>query len=153
MENLVLNKQVAVTFDHGGFELGQHIISFLQAQGFAVANVGTPNVKSCNFGDYAQNLANWLLANPKSWGIGICGSGQGISMALNRFGHVRSALCHDGTTAKLARLHNNANVLALGGRLTTPYMAEIIVHIFATTAFEGGRHVPRLEQLEGLGHR
>lgn len=151
IENLVLNKQVAVAFDHGGFELGQHVIGFLQAQGLSVVNLGTPNTESCNFGDYAQNLANWLVANPNAWGVGICGSGQGISMALNRFGHVRAALIHDGTTARLSRLHNNANVATLGGRLTTPYMAEITLKIFATTPFEGGRHVARLEQLEGLG--
>ena len=115
--------------------------------GFAVNDLGTQGTNSVDYPDFADALAATLKEGKASQGVLICGTGIGISMAANRHRHVRAALCHDATAARLSRAHNNANVLALGARLIGPEAARDCVRMFFTTSFEGNRHQRRVDKM------
>jgi len=138
---------VAVASDHAGFELKGMVKSELEAMGHTVLDLGTDGPESVDYPDFANALAEALGAGRAARGVLICGTGIGISMAANRHRHVRAALCHDGTSARLARAHNDANVLALGARLIGSEAARDCVRMFFSTAFEGGRHARRVGKL------
>lgn len=134
--------------DHGGFELRQQIQEFLKSQAVEFVDLGCPSSESCDYPDFGHELARQVLVNPDSRGIGICGTGIGISIALNRHAGIRAARCRDAEDARLAREHNNANVLVLGGRQTAPELAIEMVKLFLGTDFEGGRHERRVAKIE-----
>lgn len=142
----MLRKPVAIASDHGGFELKTFLAEELKRLGYEVEDLGCKSMDSVDYPDYADAIADVLAAGRADVGILICGSGIGVSMAANRHRHLRAALCHDHLTAKLARAHNDANVLVLGGRLIGPAVAADCLETFLTTAFEGGRHIRRLNK-------
>lgn len=138
---------IALAADHAGVELKSAIKAALEGDGFAVLDLGTNGPDSVDYPRYADMLAAALADGRATRGILICGSGIGIGIAANRHRHVRAALCHDATTARLARLHNDANVLVLGARTTGVETARDCAMVFLRTAFEGGRHARRVEML------
>jgi ribose 5-phosphate isomerase B len=138
---------VAVAADHAGFPLKETLKGDLAARGFTVLDLGTDGPASVDYPDFANRMADALRRGAAARGVVICGTGIGISIAANRHRHVRAALCHDATGARLARQHNDANVLALGARLIGEEVARECLKIFLETAFEGGRHAPRVAKL------
>jgi ribose 5-phosphate isomerase B len=142
---------ICLAADHGGFQLKAHLIQYLEAQGYTIKDLGThePEV-SVDYPDYARKMARAVLSEAGRLGILICGTGIGMSIAANRYQGVRAALCHDEYTAKMARQHNNANVLVLGGRVLSPDCAEKIVSVWLKEDYEGGRHDRRLAGIENL---
>ena len=138
---------IAVAADHAGFPLKETLKGDLVARGINVLDLGTESTASVDYPDYADRLAAALKRGDAQRGIVVCGTGIGISIAANRHSHVRAALCHDTTGARLARQHNDANVLALGARVTGEEVARDCVRVFLDTAFEGGRHARRVDKL------
>jgi ribose 5-phosphate isomerase B len=135
---------VAVAADHGGYELKTALLPELKALGLEVLDLGTQSTSSVDYPNFALALAQALADGRAQRGVLICGTGIGMSMAANRHRHLRCALAHDVTTARLARQHNDANVLALGARVVGAEVAKDCVKTFFTTSFEGGRHARRV---------
>jgi ribose 5-phosphate isomerase B len=140
--------KLVIASDHAGFALKEQIREFLQEQKFSVKDYGTYSDEAANWAEYGAKAASAVSADPENTvGILVCGSGIGMSIVANKFRNVRAALCHDEQDALTARSHNNANVLALGARVTDAEKALRIVAVFLHTAFEGGRHQLRLDFL------
>jgi ribose 5-phosphate isomerase B len=140
--------KLVIASDHAGFALKEQIREFLQEQGYALKDYGSYSDEATNWAMYGARAAAAVSADPDTtMGILVCGSGIGMSIVANKFRHVRAALCRDENDAKTARGHNNANVLALGARVTDPATALRIVDVFLETEFEGGRHQERLDFL------
>ena len=142
-----MNKLIAIGNDHAGLALKQALIPEIEALGFTVINLGTDTDASVDYPDYGNKIAQHIADGKAEFGIAICGSGIGISIACNRHKAVRAALCHTGLHAELSRKHNNANVLALGGRMIGVEEAKECVRRFLGTSFEGGRHENRVTKL------
>ena len=138
---------VAVAADHAGFPLKETLKGDLAARGFNVLDLGTDGPASVDYPDFANRLADALKRGAAQRGVAVCGTGIGISIAANRHKHVRAALCGDATAARLARQHNDANVLALGARLIGEEVARECLKVFLETPFEGGRHAARVAKL------
>ncbi len=137
--------------DHGGYELKEALKQHLAEQGHEVFDQGTYDaVTSVDYPDYALPVARAAAAGAYDFGILVCGTGIGISIAANKVRGARAALCTDAYMAKMARAHNNANILALGGRVVGVGLACDIVDAFLGGAFEGGRHVQRVEKIGEL---
>ncbi len=147
MSELRNRETIAIAADHGGFELKATLISFLRERGIEVEDLGTDGPGSVDYPDFAEVVVEALLAGRAQRGILLCGSGIGMSIAANRHKGIRAALCHDGLTARLARQHNDANILVLGGRLLGAEAAKDCLVNFLTTLFEGGRHARRVGKL------
>lgn len=143
----MLDETIAIASDHAGFELKTALKSWLAGQGRQLLDLGTNGSESVDYPDFGRAMAQAILEGRARAGILICGTGIGISIAANRHGGVRAALCHDVTTAKLSRQHNDANVLALGARIVGIEVARDCVQAFLDTPFEGGRHGRRVEKL------
>lgn len=133
--------------DHAAIELKSAMFDMLKDQGHDVVDLGPYDASSVDYPDYANKLAEALSVDPDARGIAMCGTGIGISIALNRHKHIRAALCHDVTGARLTRAHNDANVLVLGARLIGIETAKDVVAAFLEVAFEGGRHQRRVDKL------
>jgi len=144
---LMIQETVAVAADHAGFPLKEILKGELAARGFKVLDLGTDGPASVDYPDYADRLADGLKRGEAKRGVVVCGTGIGISIAANRHPHVRAALCHDATSARLARQHNDANVLALGARVIGEEVARECLRVFLDTPFEGGRHEKRVAKL------
>jgi ribose 5-phosphate isomerase B len=138
---------IAVASDHAGVGLRLEIRAHLERAGHVVLDLGTDGAESVDYPDFADAMAAAIRDGRAERGVLICGSGIGISMAANRHRSIRAALCHDATTSRLARLHNDANVLALGARVIGADVAKDCVDAFFATAFEGGRHMRRVAKL------
>jgi ribose 5-phosphate isomerase B len=137
---------IAVAADHGGYELKRALMPELEALGFVVLDLGTNGTDSVDYPHFADLLAAAIESGKAQRGLLICGTGIGMSMAANRHRAIRCGLAHDVTTARLARQHNDANVLALGGRVLGAEIAKDCLKTFFTTEFEGGRHARRVAQ-------
>ena len=142
-----MTETVVIAADHGGFDLKSALVPELRALGHEVVDLGTMTRDAVDYPDFAEKVADAIRARRASRGVLICGTGIGMSIAANRHREVRAALVHDGLTARLARQHNDANVLVLGGRLLGPALAKDCLAIFFSTAFEGGRHVARVAKM------
>jgi ribose 5-phosphate isomerase B len=142
-----MSQTVAIAADHGGFELKSLLLPELRALGLEVLDLGTTSADAVDYPDFAQALAAAIRDGRASRGVLICGTGIGMSIAVNRHREVRAALVHDVTSARLARQHNDANVLVLGGRLLGSEPAKDCLRTFFATAFEGGRHHRRVAKL------
>ena len=141
-------KTVAIASDHAGVALKGELSEVLRALGHDILDLGTVGPESVDYPDFGQALAETIASGRAGWGIAICGTGIGISIAANRHAGVRAAVCHDVTSARLAREHNDANVLALGARLIGAEVAKECLRAFMTTEFDGGaRHTRRVEKL------
>ena len=140
---------IALGCDHGGFELMQEVIAHLEKRGIEYKNFGTFTKDSCDYPEYAKKVANAVVGGECEKGIVICTTGIGISMAANKTKGIRCALCSEPLSAKMTRLHNNANVLAMGAGLIGPNMANEIVDTFLNTEFSGDeRHQRRIDLIE-----
>ncbi len=142
--------RIAFSSDHAGYLLKDELLALARAKGFEVLDLGVNDGNSVDYPDMADMLAAALADGRAGIGVIVCGSGIGISIAANRHRHIRAALCHDVTTARLAREHNDANVLALGARTTGIAVARDCLEVFLSTPFEGGRHARRVAKLSGL---
>lgn len=141
-------EKIFIASDHAGFDAKQIAKKTLNQMNFEVMDLGTNDLqKSVDYPDFAYALSKEIAKDEKNYGILICGTGIGISIAANRNPKIRCALCHDVLTAKLAREHNDANVLAFGGRILGSAEIESIIKIFFNTEFLGGRHARRIAKL------
>lgn len=143
-----MNGIIPIASDHGGFEMKQYLIEKLQNAGFEVRDFGTHNANSVDYPDMIHPLATAISKREFPLGIILCGSGNGAQMTANHHTHVRAALCWNVELAKLARQHNDANILALPGRFIPNELAWEMVQAFLSTEFEGGRHSARVEKIE-----
>lgn len=142
-----MNKTIAIACDHAGYETKEKLIIWLKDNNYSVKDFGTFSNESTDYPDYAHPMANSVEMGESDLGISLCGSGNGINMAANKHVGIRSALCWKNELAELARLHNDANVCALPARFVSYDEAVEIVDIFLKTAFEGGRHIPRINKI------
>jgi ribose 5-phosphate isomerase B len=138
---------IIIGADHAGFPLKEGLKAFLAEKGLEVVDAGTHNGDAADYPDFAGLVAGTVASGAVARGILVCGSGVGMSIAANRFPGVRGALCLDAETARLSRLHNDANVLILAGRKTDLGTAKAIVAVWLETDFEGGRHKARLDKI------
>lgn len=136
--------------DHAGLPLKRHLVEVLRALGDDVVDIGTTDEASVDYPRFGAEVGRHVANEPDARGLLVCGSGIGISIAANKQPGVRCALVHDTFTAEMARLHNDANVIAMGSRVVGIGVAEHALATFRSTAFEGGRHQRRVEQLNGL---
>tara|TARA_Y100000590_G_C15190901_1_gene814939 strand:+ start:142 stop:573 length:432 start_codon:yes stop_codon:yes gene_type:complete len=141
------NKRVFLASDHAGFLLKKIIFKFLMKKGIKTYDLGTKNKNSSDYPDFAHLLAKKMNRNKNFIGILICGSGEGMVMAANRHKNIRAALCYNTKSTKLSRMHNNANVMAIGSRLTKKNIALRCTDVFLNTDFEGGRHLRRIKKI------
>ena len=140
-------KKVVLASDHAGFKLKEEIKKFLIKKKEKVLDLGTKNTNAVDYPDYAHLLSKKMRKTENSFGILICGSGIGMSMSANKHKNIRAALCYDAKSTKLSRLHNNANVMTIGARLTKKNVALRCVNIFLKTNFERGRHLRRIKKI------
>lgn len=139
--------KVAIGSDHAGYILKNAIIEELKKSGLEIEDFGTNTPESVDYPDFAHPVANAVENKEADWGIVICGSANGVSMAANKHAGIRAAICWNEEIAKLARQHNDANVLALPARFVSEKVALEILSAFRNTAFEGGRHSRRVEKI------
>jgi ribose 5-phosphate isomerase B len=142
--------RIAVASDHAGFRMKALVAEHLRAGGHEVADLGTDSEAPVDYPAFCAAAARAVVRGDADVAVVIGGSGQGEQIAANKVHGARAALCHDLTTAQLARSHNDANVLSLGGRLLGDTLALAIVDTFLSTPFEGGRHQPRIDQLAAI---
>ena len=143
----IKSKKVVLASDHAGFKLKEEIKRFLIKKRKKVLDLGTNNTTSVDYPDYAHLLSKKIIKDKNQFGILICGSGAGMSMTANKHKSIRAALCYDTKSAKLSRLHNNANVMTIGARLIKKNVALKCVSTFLETNFDGGRHLRRVKKI------
>lgn len=148
MRKEVLKLKIAIGNDHAGVEFKNKLIQKLRSKGYEIMNVGTDTLDSVDYPDIAKKVSGKVLDGEVNFGILICGTGIGISIAANKIKGIRAALCHNEYTAKLARLHNDANIIALGARVLGEDLGLACVETFVNTEFEGGRHAKRVGKIE-----
>jgi len=141
-------KDIAIASDHAGFALKKHLVAYLLKNGHTVIDLGPRNRKSVHYPRFGKKLAEAVDRGEVPLGILICGTGIGMSITANRYRGVRAALCHDAYTARMAKAHNNANVLVMGDRVLGLGVAEDVVDTWLNTKFEGGRHQQRLDMID-----
>ena len=144
---------IAVGADHAGWRLKEHLKAWLTQNGHQVLDFGTHSPESVDYPDYASQVAESVAASKAERGVLICGTGIGMAMAANKVAGVRAALCGDAFTARMSREHNDANVLAMGARVSQRDTAIEILRIWLETAFAGGRHARRVEKIADLERR
>jgi ribose 5-phosphate isomerase B len=142
--------RIALGADHAGVQLKQQVRQLLDERGIEYTDFGTHAADSVDYPDFAANVAREVAADRFDFGILVCGSGIGMAIAANKIPGIRAAAITDEPSAKLSREHNNANVLALGERLTSPDVAKQIVNTFLDTPFAGGRHQRRIDKIAAL---
>ena len=138
---------IAICSDHGGYELKQKLIPYIEGLGHTVKDMGCYSEASVDYPDYAFPMARAVAQGQYERGIAICGTGIGVSICCNKVEGIRCALCGDVLSAELTRRHNDSNVLALGGRIIGVETAKAIAKVWLSTDFEGGRHIARLEKI------
>ena len=140
-------KKILIASDHAGFKLKEIIKKYFFKRKIKFLDLGPFNLNKVDYPDYAHKLGSKISSNNQKFGILICGSGNGMIITANKYKKVRAALCYSEKSAKLSRLHNNANVIALGSRLTRKNVAIKCVNIFLNTKFIGGRHTKRIKKI------
>lgn len=151
--------KIGIGCDHAGLELKLEIISLLKDMGIDCIDYGTDVPQSVDYPDFGEKVSDAVSKGKIERGILICGTGIGMSIVANKFPGIRASLCNDLFTAKMSRLHNDANILVIGGRVVGKDLAKEIIRVWFSTAFEGGRHLNRLnkihhieEKISGAGH-
>ena len=142
------DKSIIIGSDHAAYELKEKIKIYLTDIGYSVEDAGTTSEASVNYADYGKKVANAVSNGQYSKGVLLCGTGLGMSMVANRFSNVRAALCSDVFSAKMSRLHNDSNILVLGGRVVGDVLAFELVQTWLDTEFEGGRHLERIQSID-----
>ncbi len=145
-----MKKKIALGSDHGGYKLKQYIKEHLAARGFEVCDFGTNDESSCDYPLYGKAVGEAVASKKCDLGILVCGTGIGISLAANKINGIRAAVCSDTFSAKYTRMHNDANILALGERVVGFGLALELVDTFLDTEFEGGRHQKRIDMLMNI---
>lgn len=140
-------EKIALASDHAGYSTKQELLKFFAQKGIKTTDFGTFSTESADYPDYAHPLAEAVENKHFDFGISLCGSGNGINMTVNKHQKIRAALCWTAEIAKLARLHNNANICSIPARFVTIEEAIEIVEVFLTTEFEGGRHTNRINKI------
>ncbi|MDD2978414.1 MAG: ribose 5-phosphate isomerase B [Hespellia sp.] len=139
--------KIGIGNDHSAVEMKNEIMEYLTEKGYEVVNYGTDSSESCDYPIYGEKVANAVAAKEVDLGIAICGTGVGISLAANKVKGIRCVVCSEPYSAKMSRLHNNANMLAFGARVIGPELAKLIVDTWLETEFEGGRHQRRVDMI------
>ena len=139
-------KKILIASDHAGFKLKKQLIPLIEKK-FKLNDLGPANDNSVDYPDLALKLSKKISKSKSLFGILICGSGMGMAMAANKVKNVRAALCYSTKNTKLSRLHNNANIITLGSRLTSKKKAIQLINLFLSTKFEGGRHLRRIKKI------
>ena len=142
--------KIAIGCDHGGYDLKEHIVKFLQDRGHEVQDCGTYSKESCDYPIFGEAAARAVASGDCERGIVICTTGIGISIAANKIKGIRCAHCADCLQAEMTRRHNDANMMAIGAGFTGKNMAERMVQVFLSTEFEGGRHSRRVDKMMAL---
>jgi len=145
--------RIAVGADHAGWTLKEPLVAFLMDRGWDVEDFGTFSEESVDYPDYALKVAEAVARGDVGRGLLLCGSGQGMCMTANKVAGIRAALAHDIVSARLAREHNDANVLTMGARFVAAPLAEEILLTFLSTDFSGGRHLHRIEKIQAIERR
>jgi ribose 5-phosphate isomerase B len=140
-------KKIAIVSDHAGFYLKQKLVAYLIKEKYDIKDFGCNSSESVDYPDFGHPLANAVSAGDFELGISICGTGNGINMVVNKHQGIRAALCWNEEICRLARAHNNANILTLPGWFISESEAYLIVKTFLTTEFEGGRHAQRIAKI------
>ena len=150
MSNIKLNKifkTACIASDHAGYKLKEDIKNYLIDKKMSVFDIGPYNDNSVDYPDYAKKLSNRIKLKKSDVGILVCGSGTGMAISANKIKSIRAAVCYNTKSTRLSRQHNNANIIALGSRLTKKNLSLKLVEIFFNTKFEGGRHLRRVKKI------
>ncbi|MFO7658476.1 MAG: ribose 5-phosphate isomerase B [Bacteroidales bacterium] len=139
--------KIALAADHAGYELKENLKNYLESKGYSVVDYGTHSAESSDYADYAHPMAMSVENGESTFGISICGSGNGINMTVNKHPKIRSALCWNIEIAELARRHNDANICALPARFISYDLACSIADKFLSSSFDGGRHQARIDKI------
>ena len=142
-----LFKKVCIASDHAGYNLKESIKDFLINKYVSITDLGPFENKSVDYPDYAKKIANRIRSKKSDVGILVCGSGTGMAISANKVKNIRAAVCYNQRSTRLSRQHNNANIIALGARLTKKNLSLKLVDIFLKTKFEGGRHLKRVKKI------
>jgi ribose 5-phosphate isomerase B len=142
--------RIAIGGDHAGFPLKEHLVAVLEKWGHDVRDLGTDSTEAVDYPPFCAAVARSVVQGDAEFGIVLGGSGQGEQISANKVHGARAALCNDLYTARMARQHNDANVLSIGGRIVAPELAEEILQIFLDTPFEGGRHQRRIDEIADI---
>lgn len=145
--------KIAIGCDHGGLEHKNAIVEHLTERGFTVKDFGIYEQKSVDYPEIAEKVANSIVSNETDLGILVCGTGIGMSLAANKVKGIRAAVCSEHFSAKYTRLHNNSNILCLGGRVIGVGTALELVDLFVDTEFEGGRHQRRIDMITAIENK
>ena len=143
-------KKIYLGADSAGFDMKEMLKAHLTEGGYTVVDVGCDSTASCHYPIFAAAVANGVAAEADALGILVCGTGIGMSMAANKVHGIRAAVCGDTFSARMTRMHNDANVLCIGARVIGPGLARDIVDLFLTTEFEGGRHATRVDMITAI---
>ena len=147
MSDASAKPRIAIGADHAGYPVKESIKKYLESAGYAVDDEGTWSEESVDYPDYGKAVGKRVAAKQDDYGIVVCASGIGISISANKVAGIRAALAHDVTTARLSREHNDANVLAMGGRVVSDALAIEMVKTFLSTPFAHGRHQRRIDKI------
>ena len=142
-----LFKKVCISSDHAGYNLKESIKNFLIKRNISIIDLGPQNEDSVDYPDYAKKVSNRVKSKKSDVGILICGSGTGMAISANKIKGIRAAVCYNLKSTRLSRLHNNANIIAIGSRLTKKNISFQLVSVFLQTKFEGGRHLRRVKKI------
>lgn len=153
MGEITPKPRIALGADHAGFHVKETVREYLEQAGYALDDVGTWSEESVDYPDFAKAVGERVAAGKDQLGILACGTGIGIAMAANKIPGIRAAVAHDAMTARMAREHNDANVLALGGRVVDDALAIEMVRDFLAARFAGGRHQRRIDKITELEHK
>ena len=146
-------KKIGIASDHAGYEMKEFLVGYLNAMGYEVLDFGAHSPESVDYADFAHPLAEAIENGELERGVALCGSGEGMTMTLNKHQGIRAGLCWDTEIASLIRRHNDANILAMGARVLGPGLALKIVDTFLSTEFEGGRHARRIALISDIENR
>jgi ribose 5-phosphate isomerase B len=142
-----LFKKLCIASDHGGYKLKEAIKDYLIDKKISILDLGPYELKTVDYPDFAKKLSNRIKAKKSDIGILVCGSGTGMAISANKIKTIRAAVCYNVRSTILSRQHNNANIIALGARLTKKNLALKLVQVFLKTKFEGGRHLKRIKKI------
>lgn len=143
-----MTSKIAIGSDHAGFDLKEHLLTYLRAKGYEIINKGCYSKERADYPDFGHAVAISVLNKEVEFGVLMCGSGNGINMSANKHAGIRAALCWNPEIAALARQHNDANILVLPARFISDKEAEKCVDVFLSEKFEGGRHQSRIEKID-----
>ena len=143
-------RKIYIGADSAGYNLKCEVIEHLKSSGYEVADMGCDSTASCHYPEFASKVCEAVLKDGESFGMLICGTGIGMSMCANKYNGIRAALCSDTFSARMTRMHNDANVICLGARVIGAHLAFDIIDSFLSAEFEGGRHAIRVDMMKDI---